>query len=261
VLFSFVVRQDSKEPLRILVIIPTYNERENLKNLAPLVLGLRPDLGVLVVDDNSPDGTGDLAEELAQSLGRIDVLRRPGKQGLGSAYRAGFRRALASPAEYVVQMDADFSHDPKFLPEMMRIAEEEGVDLVLGSRYLAGANVVNWPIRRLLLSYWANWYARVITGLPLRDSTGGFKVFRRSVLETIDLDQIRSDGYGFQIEMNFHAWKNGFRIRETPIVFVDRHSGTSKMDRRIIIVAFWLVWKLRLQSLWGSKKRRGVPLH
>ena len=239
--------------MRVLVIIPTNNEKENLTNLVPVVLRLDPSIEILVVDDNSPDGTGAAADGLARSTGRVHVLHREGKQGLGSAYVAGFRWALAnSDAEYVFEMDADFSHDPKYLPEMLRIADEEGVDLVVGSRYLGGgANVVNWPIRRLMLSYSANVYARLVTGLPLRDSTGGYKCFRRSVLESIDLDQVRSDGYGFQIEMNFHSWRNGFRIREVPIVFVDRHSGTSKMNRKIIVEAFWLVWKLRFMSLWG----------
>jgi len=237
--------------VRVLVIIPTYNEKENLTNLVPVVLRLDPSIEILVVDDNSPDGTGAIAEDLAKSTGRVHVLHREGKQGLGSAYVAGFRWALAkSDAEYVFEMDADFSHDPKYLPEMIRMASENGVDLVVGSRYVGGgANVVNWPIRRLILSYGANVYARLVTGLPLRDSTGGYKCFRRHVLEAIDLDQIGSDGYGFQIEMNYHAWKKGFCIRELPIVFVDRHSGTSKMNRKIIIEAFWLVWKLRLHSL------------
>jgi len=238
--------------VRVLVVIPTYNERENLGSLVPQVLALDPGIGILVVDDSSPDGTGDLAQELAASTGRVHVLRRPGKLGLGSAYVAGFRWALEnSEAEFVCEMDADFSHDPKYLPEMLRVAEEEKADLVIGSRYLDGVNVVNWPIRRLILSYTANLYARLVTGLPLQDSTGGYKCFRRHVLESIDLDRVRSDGYGFQIEMNFHAWKRGFRIREIPIVFVDRHSGTSKMDRKIIYEAFWLVWKLRFTSLWG----------
>jgi dolichol-phosphate mannosyltransferase len=240
--------------VRVLVIIPTYNERENLTNLVPVVLGLDPSIEVLVVDDNSPDGTGDAAERLAASTGRVHALHREAKLGLGSAYVAGFRWALANTeAEFIFEMDADFSHDPKYLREMLRVADEDNVDLVVGSRYLGGgANVVNWPIRRLILSYGANLYARIVTGLPLRDSTGGFKCFRREVLEAIDLEQVRSDGYGFQIEMNFHSWRNGFRIREVPIVFVDRHSGTSKMNRKIIIEAFWLVWKLRFISLLGK---------
>ena len=245
--------------MRILVIIPTYDERENLRNLVPQVLEIHPDLGILVVDDNSPDGTGEVAESFSASTGgRVRVLHREGKLGLGSAYVAGFRWALENTeAELVFEMDADFSHDPKFLPEMLRLADEEKADLVVGSRYLGGgANVVNWPIRRLILSYGANLYARVVTGLPLKDSTGGYKCFRREVLEAIDLDTIGSDGYGFQIEMNFHAWRLGFDIRETPIVFVDRHSGSSKMDRKIIMEAFWLVWKLRLASLMGRPTTR-----
>jgi dolichol-phosphate mannosyltransferase len=249
--------------VKVLVIIPTYNERANLTELAPQVLRADPGIEILVVDDGSPDGTGELADELARSTGRVHVLHRPAKLGLGSAYVAGFRWALANTeAEYVFEMDADFSHDPRYLPEMLRLAESEGCDLVLGSRYVGGgANVVNWPIRRLILSYSANVYARIVTGLPLRDSTGGFKCFRRRVLESIDLDQVHSDGYGFQIELNFQTWKRGFKIREMPIVFVDRHSGTSKMSRKIIIEAFWLVWKLRFTSLWGrtAASRDGRP--
>jgi dolichol-phosphate mannosyltransferase len=239
--------------VKVLVIIPTFNERENLASLAPQVLSLDPSIEILVVDDGSPDGTGELAEELSRTTGRVHVLHRGKKLGLGSAYVAGFRWALQrSDAEYVFEMDADFSHDPKYLPEMLRVADAGKADLVIGSRYLGGGvNVVNWPIRRLILSYGANLYARLVTGMPLMDSTGGYKCFRRRVLESIDLDRVRSDGYGFQIEMNFHAWKQGFAIREIPIVFVDRHSGTSKMNRKIIYEAFWLVWKLRFTSLWG----------
>jgi dolichol-phosphate mannosyltransferase len=244
--------------VRVLVIIPTYNERENLQGLLPRVLELDPGLEVLVVDDNSPDGTGGVAEEFAASTGRVHVLHREGKLGLGSAYVAGFRWALAeTDAQFICEMDADFSHDPRYLPEMLRIAEEEDVDVVIGSRYLDGVNVVNWPIGRLILSYSANVYARLVTGLPIRDSTGGYKCFRRRVLESIDLDRVRSDGYGFQIEMNFHSWKGGYRIREIPIVFVDRHSGSSKMNRKIIVEAFWLVWKLRLMSLLGRTVTKG----
>ncbi|MCA9751395.1 MAG: polyprenol monophosphomannose synthase [Gemmatimonadetes bacterium] len=244
--------------MKILVVIPTYNERENLGDLLPQVLDLDPDLSVLVVDDNSPDGTAEVAREFGERTGRVHVLGRPGKLGLGSAYVAGFRWALANTdARFVFEMDADFSHDPKYLPEMVRLAEEENVDLVVGSRYIGGgANVVNWPISRLILSYSANVYARIVTGLPLTDSTGGYKCFRREVLAAIDLDRVRSDGYGFQIELNFNAWKSGFKIREIPIVFVDRHSGTSKMSRKIIYEAFWLVWKLRFTSLWGGAKAK-----
>jgi dolichol-phosphate mannosyltransferase len=240
--------------VKILVVIPTYNEKENLSRLVPQVLELDPDLHVLVVDDASPDGTGALADELSRATGRVHALHRPGKLGLGSAYVEGFRWALASTdARFIFEMDADFSHDPKYLPEMLRVAETEGADLVVGSRYLdGGVNVVNWPIRRLILSYGANLYARLVTGLPIQDATGGYKCFRRRVLEAIDLNRVRSDGYGFQIEMNFHSWKRGFRIREIPIVFVDRHSGSSKMNRKIIYEAFWLVWKLRFTSLWGT---------
>lgn len=243
--------------MKALVIIPTYNERENLAEIVPQVLAI-PGFEVLVVDDASPDGTGDVAEGLAASTGRVHVLHRPGKLGLGSAYVAGFRWALErTDAPFLFEMDADFSHDPRYLPRMLELAEVEGADLVLGSRYTGGgANVVNWPIRRLILSYTANAYARFVTGMPLTDSTGGFKCFRRKVIESIDLDAVHSDGYGFQIEVNFHAWEQGFRIRELPIVFVDRHSGTSKMNRRIIVEAFWLVWKLRFTSLWGRKARK-----
>ena len=246
--------------MNALVIIPTYNERENLSELVPQVLA-NPGFEILVVDDGSPDGTGEIAEELARSTGRVHVLHRPGKLGLGSAYTAGFRWALEnSTAPFVFEMDADFSHDPRYLPQMLQLAEEEHADLVVGSRYTGGgANVVNWPIHRLILSYSANVYARWVTGMPLSDATGGFKCFRRIVLESLDLDAVRSDGYGFQIEVNFHTWKRGFRIRELPIVFVDRHSGTSKMSRRIIIEAFWLVWKLRFTSLWGRKAGRNSP--
>jgi len=240
--------------VKILVVIPTYNERENLSRLVPQVLDLDPELDILVVDDASPDGTGELADELGRATGRVHALHRPGKLGLGSAYVEGFRWALANTdARFLFEMDADFSHDPKYLPEMIRVAEEESADLVIGSRYLGGGvNVVNWPIRRLILSYGANLYARLVTGLPIQDATGGYKCFRRRVLESIDLDRVRSDGYGFQIEMNFHSWKRGFAIREIPIVFVDRHSGSSKMNRKIIYEAFWLVWKLRFTSLWGK---------
>lgn len=233
---------------RALVIIPTYNEAKNLPQIVPLILKQDPRIDVLVVDDNSPDGTGRLADELAERDPRVHVMHREGKKGLGTAYRAGFRWALERDYEYVFEMDADLSHDPKHLPEFLHAAEE--ADLVLGSRYLDGrVTVVNWPITRLMLSYAANVYARLITGLRVCDATGGFKCFRRRVLEAIDLDAVRSNGYSFQIEMSLRAARKGFRIKEIRIVFVDRSEGHSKMSGAIIREAVWMVWRLRLQVL------------
>jgi dolichol-phosphate mannosyltransferase len=229
--------------MKALVVIPTYNEKDNILSLLQKILSRDPRLEALVVDDASPDGTGNLVEEFSRANPRVSLLRRPGKLGLGSAYRDGFRRALDAGADLVLQMDADHSHDPAYLPDFLATAEK--YDLVLGSRYLTGINVVNWPLTRLILSYSANRYARLVTGVPVRDLTGGYKCFRRSVLEAIDFSRVRSDGYGFQIETTFQAWRRGFRIREIPIVFVDRHSGTSKLSRRIIWEALWLVWRLR----------------
>ena len=233
--------------MKVTVVVPTYNERENLSRLAPRVLSALPDVSLLVVDDGSPDGTGELADDLAARDPRVSVIHRPRKMGLGSAYVQGFKRALATDTDLVVQMDADFSHDPAVIAELVARADE--YDVVLGSRYISGANVVNWPLERLFLSYFANVYTHVVTGLPLRDSTGGFKCFRRRVLEAVDLDTIRSDGYSFQIEVNFRCWRRGFSIVEIPIVFVDRHAGTSKMSRRIVWEAMWLVWRLRLERI------------
>ena len=233
--------------MKVLVIVPTYNERDNLGKLAPLVLSQLPDIRLLVLDDGSPDGTGELADRLAAEDDRVHVLHRPKKMGLGSAYVQGFHYALGTDADLIIQMDADFSHDPNVIPDLAR--EAENYDVILGSRYITGANVVNWPLRRLFLSYFANVYTHIITGLPVRDSTGGFKCFRRNVLATIDLDAIRSDGYSFQIEVNFRCWRKGFSINEIPIVFVDRHAGTSKMSRRIVWEAMWLVWRLRLDRI------------
>jgi len=233
---------------KALVIIPTYNESTNLSQIVPLVLREDERLDVLVVDDNSPDGTGDLADRMAATDPRMHVLHRSGKLGLGTAYLAGFRWALERQYDYVFEMDADFSHDPKHLPDFLRAIDN--ADLVLGSRYLQKrVTVVNWPMTRLLLSYAANVYARVVTGLRLYDATGGFKCFRRKVLEAIDLDRVRSNGYAFQIEMSFRAWRKGFRIVEIPIVFVDRTEGQSKMSGAIVREAIWMVWSLRLQAL------------
>jgi dolichol-phosphate mannosyltransferase len=233
--------------MKIMVVVPTYNERRNVEELIPRVLGQIEGVEILVVDDGSPDGTGEYVDSVAERDPRVQALHRASKMGLGSAYVNGFRHAIDAGADLVIQMDADFSHNPEMIPELVRNAET--YDVVLGSRYITGANVVNCPLQRLFLSYFANVYTHIITGLPLRDSTGGFKCFRRHVLESLDLSTIRSDGYSFQIEVNFRCWRKGFSILEIPIVFVDRHSGTSKMSRRIVWEAMWLVWRLRLARI------------
>ena len=237
--------------MKALVIVPTYNERENIRPLIESILAKDPRLDVLVVDDASPDGTGKIVDEIAESNPRVFALHRAGKMGLGTAYLDGFRWALARTYEYVFEMDADFSHNPDHLPEFLRRITD--VDLVLGSRYRNGrVTVVNWPMSRLLLSYTANIYARAVTGLQLFDLTGGFKCFRRKVLEAIDLNAVKSNGYAFQIEMSFRAWKKGFRIAEIPIVFVDRTEGESKMSKRIVREAVWMVWRLRWWAITGK---------
>jgi dolichol-phosphate mannosyltransferase len=229
---------------RALVIVPTYNERDNLPRLVPLILAQDPILEVLVVDDASPDGTGQLADDLAADEPRLHVLHRGGKLGLGTAYVTGFKWGIERGFDYIFEMDADFSHDPEHLPIFLRAIED--YDVVLGSRYLQGrVTVVNWPIGRLLLSYFANVYARWVTGVPIADLTGGFKCFRRKVLEAIPLDAVESNGYAFQIEMTFRAWRRGFRLGEIPIMFVDRDLGESKMSRRIVREAIWRVWRMR----------------
>ena len=236
---------------RGLVIIPTYNERQNLQRLVPLVLAEDDRLDVLIIDDASPDGTGQVADELAAESDRVHVIHRAGKLGLGTAYLAGFRWGLDRGYAWLMEMDADFSHDPAHLPQFMDALQH--YDLVIGSRYLEGrVTVVNWPVARLLLSYFANMYARIITGVPLWDATAGFKAFRREVLEGIELGRVEAEGYSFQIEMSLRAWKRGFRITEIPIVFVDRTSGESKMSGSIIREAVWRVWKLRFLSLLGK---------
>jgi dolichol-phosphate mannosyltransferase len=233
-----------------LVIVPTYNERENVARIIEAVLSQDSRLSVLIVDDGSPDGTGAIVDEIASRNDRVHVLHRAKKMGLGTAYLAGFKWALARDFAYVFEMDADFSHDPGHLPEFLRAIAD--ADLVLGSRYRNGkVTVVNWPMTRLMLSYAANIYARTVTGLQLYDGTGGFKCFRRSVLEAIDLDDVRSNGYAFQIEMSFRAWKKGFKISEISIVFTDRTEGESKMSKRIVREAIWMVWRLRWWALTG----------
>ncbi len=235
--------------MKTLVIIPTYNEKENIGKIIPLVLEQDPDIEVLVVDDNSPDGTGKIVEEIIATNRRVNLIQRVKKSGLGTAYLAGFQYALENGYDYIFEMDSDFSHDPAYIPYFLSAIRE--ADLVLGSRYIKGVNVVNWPITRLLLSYYANVYARWVTGLPVKDSTGGFKCFKKEVLEKIGLDRIHSNGYAFQIEMSFRAWKKGFKIKEIPIIFVDRREGESKMSKKIVREAIWMVWKLRFLSLLG----------
>ena len=236
---------------RALIITPTYNERENIPKLIPVVLQRDSRLDILIIDDGSPDGTGQLADQIAAADPRVHVLHRPGKLGLGTAYIAGFRWGLEHGYDYMIEMDADFSHDPAHLAQFMEALENN--DLVMGSRYLEGrVTVVNWPMTRLLLSYFANVYARAITGLPIADLTSGYKAFRRRVLEAIDLDKVKSEGYAFQIEMTMRAAKKGFRIAEIPIVFVDRTIGTSKMSKKIIREAVWRVWQLRFLSMFGK---------
>jgi len=237
-------------PERALVVIPTYNEAVNLPQIAPQVLAQDPRLEILVVDDNSPDGTGVIADELARTNPRVHTIHREGKLGLGTAYITGFKWALERGYDYVFEMDADFSHDPAHLTDFLKAITD--ADLVLGSRYLQGrVTVVNWPMGRLVLSYLANIYARWVTGLRIWDLTGGFKCFRRRVLEAIDLSQVVSNGYAFQIEMSVRAWRKGFKLREIPIVFVDRTEGQSKMNRAIVREAVWKVPRLRLMAWFG----------
>jgi dolichol-phosphate mannosyltransferase len=234
---------------RILIIVPTYNEIENIEKLIKDIFSFDENIDILVVDDNSPDGTGNRIKELKKSYNKLFLVEREGKLGLGTAYVTGFKFALKNGYHLVFEMDADFSHDPKEIPNFITAIKE--ADLVIGSRYISGVNVVNWPLRRLMLSYFANRYTSIVTGLPLCDSTGGYKCFRREVLESLNLDEIHSGGYSFQIEINFKAWKKGFRIKEIPIIFVDRAVGKSKMSRAIIREAIWIVWILKLKSLFG----------
>lgn len=236
---------------RFLVIIPTYNERENVPRVVPKVLSQDPRIDVLVVDDASPDGTGELAGELAEENPRVHVLRRTGERGLGPAYIDGMRWGLERAYALLFEMDADLSHPPRHLPEF--IEKMEQADVVIGSRYTDGrVTVINWPIRRLLLSYFGTVYARIVTGLPVSDATGGYNCFRREVLESLDLDRIESNGYAFQIELKLRAWRKGFRITEIPIVFTERDSGESKMSKKIVREAVWKVWKLRFLELIGK---------
>lgn len=234
--------------MKYVVVIPTYNESVNISMLVPRILSLGAEYNVLVVDDNSPDGTANAVREMMKAEKRIFLLSRPGKMGLGSAYIAGFKEALKMGADYIFEMDADHSHDYKDLPSFLD-KMKEGCDLVIGSRYLKGISVIDWPLRRLLLSYLGNVYARYVTGLKTFDNTGGFKCFKRAVLEAIDLDSVRSNGYAFQIEMNFRAASAGFITGEIPVIFWGRYSGVSKMSGHIVREAVFVVWRLRLEAI------------
>jgi dolichol-phosphate mannosyltransferase len=234
-----------------LVIIPTYNERDNIKTALNIVFGLKvPGLCVLIVDDNSPDQTAEIIKDLMKTNDKLFLIEREGKLGLGTAYIRGFRFALENGFDYIFEMDADLSHDPREIPNFLKMIED--ADLVIGSRYLKGVNVINWPLSRLILSVFASQYTRLITGMPISDCTAGFKCFRREVLESIPFEDVRSNGYSFQIEMNFKAWKRGFRILELPIVFTDRTVGKSKMSRKIMYEAAYMVWKLKIMSFFGK---------
>ena len=233
-----------------LVIIPTYNERNNVTKVLDQLLGLKlNNLDVLIVDDNSPDGTAELVKKYSQRHPGIVLKEREGKLGLGTAYVAGFEYAIERKYDFIFEMDADLSHDPQVIPEFLKAIRD--ADLVIGSRYLTGVNVINWPLMRLFISVMASKYTRIITGLPIHDCTSGFKCFRREVLENIPLQEVSSSGYSFQIEMNFKAWKRGFTLKEIPIIFYDRTEGSSKMSKKIIVEAIFLVWKLKIRSLFG----------
>jgi dolichol-phosphate mannosyltransferase len=259
---SYNTIRTSKKEVRIMsdgkksdavVMIPTYNEKENIANIIEAVLGLEQQFDILVIDDNSPDGTAEIVKSKQQEHeGRINMLQRAGKQGLGTAYIAGFKWALEHEYEYIIEMDADFSHNPKDLIPLRRACAEEGADLSIGSRYITGVNVVNWPMGRVVMSYYASAYVRFITGMKVRDTTAGFVCYRRRVLEAIDLDKIEFKGYAFQIEMKFTAYKLGFVIKEVPIVFVNRVLGTSKMNSSIFGEAVFGVIKLKMHS-WTHK--------
>ncbi|MEO0143546.1 MAG: polyprenol monophosphomannose synthase [candidate division WOR-3 bacterium] len=236
--------------MRILIIIPTYNERENIKPLIYEIFKVIPQANILIVDDNSPDKTYEVVEEISKNDNRVFLIKRAGKFGLGTAYVEGFKWAILNNYDVVVEMDADFSHQPS---DLLRLIQkiQEGYDLVIGSRYIEGVNVINWPMKRLLLSYFANLYARIITGVPIKDLTSGFKAIRVSALKSIDLDKIKSNGYAFQIEIHFKIYNKKFKVTEIPIVFYERRSGNSKMSKKIILEAALMVWRLRINKMLG----------
>ena len=239
-----------------LVIIPTYNEKENIQELILEILSLEMDFHILIVDDNSPDGTAQIVKNLQDTNGdRLFLLERSEKKGLGTAYMAGFRYALDKRYDYIFEMDADFSHNPKDLISLRNACRNDGVDLAIGSRYIKGVNVVNWPMGRVLMSYIASVYVRLITGLPIADATAGFKCYKRSVLETIQLDKVKFVGYAFQIEMKFRVWKHGFKLKEVPIIFINRSKGTSKMSTGIFKEAFLGVIQMKFSSLFTQYEK------
>tara|TARA_Y100001970_G_scaffold152838_1_gene187192 strand:+ start:660 stop:1373 length:714 start_codon:yes stop_codon:yes gene_type:complete len=235
--------------MKTLIISPTYNEIKNIKSLVKQVFDLDPGYHLLIVDDNSPDGTALKVKELQSTYPNLHLEERPGKAGLGTAYLFGFKWALENNYDHIVQMDADLSHDPNDVPRLVSRLKDH--DLVIGSRYVNGVSVVNWPIRRLILSYGANMYSRFITGMPINDGTGGFKAWRGTLLNDIELKKVRSQGYSFQIEMNFRSWRLDARIKEEPIIFVDRTIGESKMSKSIMYEAIWMVWRLRIWKIFG----------
>lgn len=238
--------------MKTLIVTPTYNESKNIGSLITSLNRMDPNYHILVIDDNSPDGTAKIVKELQKTHKNLHLAERPKKRGLGTAYCFGFKWALEHDYDYIVQIDADLSHNPEDVPQMVELLKEH--DLVIGSRYCDGISVVRWPLRRLILSYFANRYSRIVTGVKVKDLTAGFKAWRRKVLEDIDLDNIRSQGYAFQIEMNFHTERKGYRIHEHPIIFIDRTIGESKMSRAIMFETAWMVWRFRLWKLLGWYK-------
>ena len=238
--------------MKILIISPTYNEHANVATLIERIFSIDPNYHLLIVDDSSPDGTGDIVKRLKSSFPNLHLETREKKNGLGRAYIYGFKWALKRDYDAIVQMDADMSHDPMDIPQMAQYLDD--FDMVIGSRYVHGVSVVNWPIRRLIMSYGANLYSRIATGMPLKDATGGYKIWLKKVLEAIDLDNVKSSGYSFQIEMNFRAWIKGFKMKEHPIIFIDRTIGESKMSRSIMFEAVWMVWRLRIWRIFGWNK-------
>jgi dolichol-phosphate mannosyltransferase len=258
VLSSFKIAVSASMNQKTLIIVPTYNERENLPSLVKRIMSQPAVVEMLVVDDNSPDGTGQLADEIASKNETVHVLHREEKNGLGRAYLAGFKWALARDYEFIFEMDGDFSHNPDDVPAFLQAAQQ-GADLVLGSRYSNGIRVINWPLRRLMLSMGAGKYVRFVTGMPFSDPTGGYKCFRRRTLLSLNLDEVRSNGYSFQIELTHKIWRQGMKVVEVPIVFTDRFQGTSKMSRKIVREAFLMVWRLLLQNKLRRSPRIAAP--